>query len=51
MAQKYYFVSDLYMGGDGQLQLCDYTAEFVAFLKELANESPDNLMPPFRPRR
>jgi hypothetical protein len=27
--QKYYLVSDLHMGGDGALQHCDYTAEFV----------------------
>jgi len=37
---KYYFVSDLHMGGDGQLQHCDYIAEFVAFLKLLENEGP-----------
>jgi hypothetical protein len=30
--RKYYFVSDLHMGGDGQLQHCDYIAEFIAFL-------------------
>jgi UDP-2,3-diacylglucosamine pyrophosphatase LpxH len=41
LAQKYYFVSDLHMGGDGELQHCDYTAEFIAFLKELEKESPD----------
>ena len=41
MASKYYFVSDLHMGGDGQLQHCDYAAEFIAFLKELENEGPD----------
>ena len=35
---KYYFVSDLHMGGDGQLQHCDYTAEFIAFLKQLEKE-------------
>jgi UDP-2,3-diacylglucosamine pyrophosphatase LpxH len=39
--QKYYLVSDLHMGGDGQLQHCDYTAEFVNFLKELEREDPD----------
>src|SRR5215467_13030921 len=39
--RKYYFVSDLHMGGDGQLQHCDYTAEFIAFLKQLENENPD----------
>jgi UDP-2,3-diacylglucosamine pyrophosphatase LpxH len=41
LAQKYYFVSDLHMGGDGQLQHCDYTAEFVAFLNGLEKENPD----------
>jgi UDP-2,3-diacylglucosamine pyrophosphatase LpxH len=39
--RKYYFVSDLHMGGDGQLQQCDYTAEFIAFLKQLEKEGPD----------
>ena len=39
--QKYYLVSDLHMGGDGQLQHCDYAAEFIAFLKELGQEGPD----------
>jgi UDP-2,3-diacylglucosamine pyrophosphatase LpxH len=41
LAPKYYFVSDLHMGGDGELQHCDYAAEFIAFLKELETESPD----------
>jgi len=40
-AHKYYLVSDLHMGGDGQLQHCDYTVEFIAFLKELEKEGPD----------
>jgi len=40
-AQKYYLVSDLHMGGDSQLQHCDYAAEFIAFLKELEQEGPD----------
>ena len=38
--QKYYLVSDLHMGGDGALQHCDYSTEFVAFLKELEKEDP-----------
>jgi UDP-2,3-diacylglucosamine pyrophosphatase LpxH len=38
--QKYYLVSDLHMGGDGQLQHCDYTEEFIAFLKALEGEAP-----------
>jgi UDP-2,3-diacylglucosamine pyrophosphatase LpxH len=41
LAQKYYFVSDLYMGGDGQLQHCDYAAELIAFLKGLESETSD----------
>src|SRR5215472_3795405 len=39
--RKYYFVSDLHMGGDGALQHCDYTAEFTEFLKGLEKEGPD----------
>jgi UDP-2,3-diacylglucosamine pyrophosphatase LpxH len=39
--QKYYLVSDLHMGGDGALQHCDYTTEFIEFLKGLENAGPD----------
>jgi UDP-2,3-diacylglucosamine pyrophosphatase LpxH len=38
--RKYYFISDLHMGGDGQLQHCDYVAEFIGFLKLLEKEGP-----------
>ena len=38
MPSEYYFVSDLHFGGDGSLQICDYTEEFVAFLKKLAKK-------------
>lgn len=31
----FYFVSDLHFGGDGGLMKCDFTDEFVAFLKKL----------------
>jgi UDP-2,3-diacylglucosamine pyrophosphatase LpxH len=41
LARQYYFVSDLHMGGDGQLQHCDYTTEFIDFLKGLENQDPD----------
>src|SRR5262249_19835923 len=41
IVRKYYFVSDLHMGGDGQLQHCDYTSEFIAFLKGLEAHDPD----------
>ena len=36
MAKEYYLVSDLHFGGDGGLQICDYTEEFIGFLKKLA---------------
>jgi UDP-2,3-diacylglucosamine pyrophosphatase LpxH len=39
--QKYYLVSDLHMGGDGALQHCDYTTEFIEFLKGLESAGPD----------
>ena len=41
MTRKYYLISDLHMGGDGQLQHCDYTAEFIAFLKGLEEEDQE----------
>lgn len=42
MSQRvYYFISDLHMGGDGQLQVCDYTAEFIVFLQELAQKEEE----------
>jgi UDP-2,3-diacylglucosamine pyrophosphatase LpxH len=41
LAQKVYLVSDLHLGGDGELQHCDYTTEFVDFLRGLENEGPD----------
>ena len=36
MAKEFYFVSDLHFGGDGQLQVCDFAEEFIAFLQDLA---------------
>ncbi len=38
-SKTYYLISDLHFGGDGQLQVCDYTAEMVAFLKMLEEET------------
>ena len=35
MATEYYFVSDLHLGGDGELRHCDFVPEFVQFLREL----------------
>lgn len=42
MAKNYYFLSDLHLGGDGELQHCDYAEEFIAFLKQLASAGDDS---------
>lgn len=36
MTKEYYFISDLHIGGDEALGVCDYEPELVRFLKELA---------------
>ena len=36
MSLTYYFISDLHIGGDEALGVCDYEAELIAFLEELA---------------
>ncbi len=36
MGKTYYFISDLHIGGDEALGVCDYEAEFISFLKQLA---------------
>lgn len=41
MGKVYYLVSDLHMGGDAELEKCDYTQEFVAFLKDLETRGED----------
>lgn len=33
--REIYLVSDLHWGGDGQLQVCEYAPEFIAWLKSL----------------
>lgn len=40
-APEYVFLSDLHLGGDGELQHCDFATEFVAFLKELGERGGD----------
>ncbi|HMN84794.1 MAG TPA: metallophosphoesterase [Bauldia sp.] len=41
MAAHTYFMSDLHLGGDGELQHCDFMAELVAFLNDLAGRGED----------
>ena len=36
MSMTYYFISDLHIGGDEALGVCDYEAELIGFLEELA---------------
>jgi UDP-2,3-diacylglucosamine pyrophosphatase LpxH len=38
-AKQFFLVSDLHLGGDGQLQVCDFTEEFIAFLRQLQDTS------------
>ena len=35
----YYFISDLHIGGDGDLDQCDFEAELIAFLRRIAEDS------------
>ena len=40
--KEIYIISDLHLGGDGQLQVCDYTAEMVDFLRLLEERGREN---------
>jgi UDP-2,3-diacylglucosamine pyrophosphatase LpxH len=42
MAKEFYFVSDMHMGGDGNLMECDYAEEFIGWLRTLEQRAtPD----------
>ena len=41
MAKSYYLISDLHIGGDEALGVCDYEAELVAFLQKLAGREEE----------
>ncbi len=41
MQKEFYFVSDLHLGGDGSLMTCDFTNEFVGFLRKLARKDKE----------
>ena len=41
MSATYYFISDLHIGGDEALGICDYEEELIDFLKQLAAQ-PEN---------
>ena len=41
MSKKYYFISDLHIGGDGPLDQCDFESEFIEFLQHLEKQNED----------
>ena len=41
MSTDYHFISDMHIGGDGQLRDCDFMDELIAFLKELEEQGGD----------
>lgn len=41
MGKCYYFISDLHIGGDEALGVCDYEAEFVEFLQKLTGQEEE----------
>jgi len=41
MAKSYYLISDLHIGGDEALGVCDFEEELVAFLQELAGREEE----------
>ncbi|GAB3682516.1 hypothetical protein GCM10028857_08540 [Salinarchaeum chitinilyticum] len=41
MAETYYLVSDLHIGGDEQLEMVDFLEEFLTFLRELERSDED----------
>jgi len=41
MAKEYYFISDLHIGGDAELDICDFEGELIAFLKDFKDKDKD----------
>ena len=41
MSVTYYFISDLHIGGDEALGVCDYEAELIGFLEKLATQQEE----------
>ena len=40
---NYYFISDLHIGGDDALGVCEFEGEFVSFLNELSAKSNEDI--------
>ena len=41
MAKEYYFISDLHIGGDEALGVCDFQDELISFVDDIANTGED----------
>ena len=39
VSPEYYFISDLHIGGEGNLTACDFEAELISFLQLLENKT------------
>lgn len=37
LSPEYYFISDLHIGGEGNLAICDFEEELIEFLRSLNN--------------
>jgi UDP-2,3-diacylglucosamine pyrophosphatase LpxH len=44
MTTEYFFISDMHVGGDGQLQNCDFEVEPIEFLKQLERKQDVGLI-------
>jgi UDP-2,3-diacylglucosamine pyrophosphatase LpxH len=44
MPREYFFISDMHIGGDGELQHCDFEVELIDFLKSLEQQKDAELI-------
>jgi UDP-2,3-diacylglucosamine pyrophosphatase LpxH len=44
MPREYFFISDMHIGGDGELQNCDFEDELIEFLKSLEHKQDAELI-------
>lgn len=44
MIDEYYFISDLHIGGDAELDICDFEPELIKFLQELERKKNAELI-------
>src|SRR5918998_24341 len=44
LSREYFFISDMHIGGDGELQNCDFEVELIEFLKSLEQQNDAELI-------